>query len=68
MLIALLLAGPLAYMAMNKWLNNFEFRVDIQWSVFVIAGIIALLIAFLTVSYQAVKAAMSNPIKALKSE
>ena len=67
-LIALLLAGPLAYMAMNKWLNNFEFRVDIQWSVFIIAGIIALLIAFLTVSYEAVKAAMSNPIKALKSE
>jgi len=67
-LIALILAGPLAYMAMNQWLNNFEFRIDIQWSVFVLAGVIAMLIAFLTVSYQAIKAAVSNPIKALKSE
>jgi len=67
-LIALVLAGPLAYLAMNQWLNNFEFRIDIQWSVFVIAGAVAMLIAFLTVSYQAIKAAVSNPIKALKSE
>jgi len=67
-LIALVMAGPLAYMAMNEWLNNFQFRVDIQWSVFVIAGLMAMLIAFLTIVYQAVRAAMSNPIKALKSE
>ncbi len=67
-LIALILAGPLAYMVMNQWLNNFEFRIDIQWSVFIIAGVIAMLIAFLTVSYQAIRAAVSNPIKALKSE
>jgi len=66
--VALILAGPLAWMAMSEWLNNFEFRIDIQWQVFLFAGILAMLIAFLTVSYQAIRAALANPIKALKSE
>lgn len=66
--VALLLAGPLAWMFMSEWLNNFEFRIDIQWQVFVVAGFLAILIAFLTVSYQAIRAALANPIKALKSE
>lgn len=67
-LVALLVAGPLAYYVMNEWLNGFQFRIDIRWSVFLLAGVLALFIAFLTVSYQAIRAAMSNPIKALKSE
>ncbi len=66
--VALVLAGPLAWMFMTEWLNNFEFRIDIQWQVFAVAGFIAILIAFLTVSYQAIRAALANPIKALKSE
>ena len=65
--IALVLAGPLAYLFMSEWLNNFQFRIDIQWSVFVIAGFIALLIAFITVSIQAIRAALANPIKALRA-
>lgn len=66
--VALVLAGPLAWMFMSEWLNNFEFRIDIQWQVFAVAGFLAMLIAFLTVSYQAIRAALANPIKALKSE
>jgi ABC-type antimicrobial peptide transport system permease subunit len=66
--LALMIAAPLAWMAMDEWLNNFEFRIDIQWQVFVIAGLAAIFIAFITVSYQAIRAAISNPIKALKSE
>ncbi|MEM6320224.1 MAG: ABC transporter permease [Bacteroidota bacterium] len=66
--IALFLAGPIAWMVMTEWLNNFEFRVDIGWPIFVFSGGIAVLIAFLTVSYQAIRAATSNPIKAIKTE
>jgi len=66
--VALVLAGPLAWMTMSEWLNNFEFRIAIQWQVFLFAGLLAMLIAFLTVSYQAIRAALANPIKALKSE
>lgn len=67
-LIALIIAAPLAWYGMSKWLENFVFRTDISWEVFLIAGIAAMAIAFLTVAYQAVKAAISNPIKALKTE
>ena len=67
-IVALVLAGPLAWMFMTEWLNNFEFRIDIQWQVFAVAGFLAMFIAFLTVSYQAIRAALANPIKALKSE
>lgn len=66
--IALVFASPLAYSFMNEWLNDFVFRIDIGWWVFVIAGISAVIIAFLTVSYQAIRAALMNPVKALRDE
>ena len=67
-LIANVLAWPLAWWAMHKWLQDFEYRTSIGWWVFGIAGISALFIALLTVSYQAIKAAIANPVKSLRSE
>ena len=67
-LLALLIASPLAWYVMNEWLQNFAFRINIGWWVFVLAGVLALLIAFLTVSVQSVKAALSDPVEALRYE
>ncbi len=67
-LIALAIASPLAYFFMEKWLQDFAFRIDIQWSVFALAGMAAVGVAFLTVSFQSVKAALTNPVKSLRSE
>lgn len=66
--ISNLIAWPLAYYAMNKWLEGFAFRIDIGWQIFVLAGLATALVALLTVSFQSTKAALSNPIKALRSE
>ena len=67
-LVALAIATPIAWYAMNKWLSDFAYRVDISWWVFVVAGIIALGIALLTVSFQSLKAALVNPVNSIKSE
>ncbi len=67
-LVAVLVASPLAWYAMNEWLSSFTYRITIGWSVFVLAGGAALLVALLTVSFQAVKAALANPVHSLKSE
>jgi putative ABC transport system permease protein len=67
-LIASLLAFPLAWWAMNNWLQDFPYRVNISWWVFVATGVASLLIALLTVSFQAIKAALSNPVKNLRTE
>jgi putative ABC transport system permease protein len=67
-LIAIIISSPLAWYAMDTWLQDFAFRISIQWWVFALAGGMAALIAFLTVSYQSVKAALSNPVKSLRSE
>jgi ABC-type antimicrobial peptide transport system permease subunit len=67
-LFSLLLAFPLAWYAMHKWLQDYAYRIDIHWWVFVAAGIAAVLIAIMTVSFQAIKAAVSNPVKSLRSE
>ena len=67
-LIASLIAFPAAWWAMNKWLQSFAYRINISWWVFVVAGISALLIALLTVSFQAIKAAIANPVKSLRTE
>ncbi len=67
-LIAFVIAIPLSWYFMNNWLNNFAYRIDIQWWVFGIVGITAVLIAFLTVSFQSVKAALTNPVNSLRSE
>jgi putative ABC transport system permease protein len=66
--IAIVIASPIAYYGMNQWLSDFAYRVDIQWWMFAAAGALALLIAFLTVGFQSVKAALANPVKSLRSE
>lgn len=66
--IACLIAFPVAFWALHKWLQNYQYRVDINWWVFVLAGVLAMLIALTTVSFQAIKAALTNPVKSLRSE
>lgn len=66
--IAMLIALPLAWYVMYQWLQNFAYRVSIHWWILAIAGIIAILIAFITISFQSIKAALTNPVKSLKSE
>jgi putative ABC transport system permease protein len=67
-IIAALIAFPLGWWAMNKWLEDFAYRIHIDWWVYPVAGIAALLIALLTVSFQAIKAALANPVKSLRTE
>ena len=67
-LIALLIASPVAYYFMDKWLADFAYRIDLAWWMFAVAGVLAVLIAFLTVGFQSVKAALENPVKSLRSE
>ncbi|MGD9347448.1 MAG: hypothetical protein PVH84_16400, partial [Candidatus Aminicenantes bacterium] len=67
-LLANVLAWPVAYFAMNRWLQGFAYRVDMSLWTFVAAGFLTLAIAFLTVSYQAVKAAVTDPVEALRHE
>jgi putative ABC transport system permease protein len=66
--IAILIASPLAWFAMNKWLQSFAYRIHINWTVFAITTLAALLIALITISFQAIKAAIANPVKSLRSE
>jgi putative ABC transport system permease protein len=66
--ISILIASPIAWWAMNKWLQDFAYKTEISLSIFGIAGSLAIIIALLTVSYQAIRAAMMNPVKSLKSE
>ncbi len=66
--LANLIAWPVAWYAMNRWLQNFAYRIDIGWWMFALTGGLALLIAFLTVSTQAIKAALANPVEALRYE
>lgn len=67
-LIALVIAIPMGYWAMQKWLENYAYRIDIGWWVFVAAGIVALITALVTISYQILKAALANPVDALRYE
>jgi putative ABC transport system permease protein len=66
--IALLFAIPLSYYLMNQWLNNFAYRTSLNWWIFILAGIIAFLIAILTVSMQSWRTATRNPVDALRYE
>ncbi len=67
-LIAFAIACPIAWWFMNKWLQDFATRIDLSWSIFALTGFIALLVALITLSFQAVKAALSNPVKSLRTE
>jgi ABC-type antimicrobial peptide transport system permease subunit len=66
--VSFILAAPVAWWAMYSWLQDYSYRVEIKWWVFAIAGILSILIAVLTVSYQAIKAAIANPVKSLRTE
>jgi putative ABC transport system permease protein len=66
--VALVVASPIAWYVMHRWLEGFAYRITMQWWMFAGAGLLALLIAFVTVSVQAVKAAVANPVKSLRSE
>jgi putative ABC transport system permease protein len=66
--ISLIIASPIAGYAMNKWLQDYAYRIHMQWWMFALAGISAILIAFITISFQAIKAALANPVKSLRSE
>jgi len=66
--IAVLLAAPIAWWAMNNWLNDFSYRIEIEWWMLVLSGGIAITIALLTVSTQAVRAARTNPVNSIRNE
>jgi ABC-type antimicrobial peptide transport system permease subunit len=67
-LLSICIASPIAWYAMNKWLQDFAYSIKIEWWVFVLTGLIALAIAFVTISFQSIKAALVNPVKSLRSE
>ena len=67
-LLAFLIAGPLSWYAMHSWLGNFAYRIDLSWWIFGLAGLSIAVIAMLTVSYQAIKAALANPVESLRTE
>jgi len=67
-LVAIIIASPLAWYAMNNWLQDFAYRIDIEWWYFALAGLLAVGIALLTVSFQSIRAALMNPVKSLRSE
>jgi ABC-type antimicrobial peptide transport system permease subunit len=67
-LISVLIAAPIGWWFMNKWLQDFNYRIQISWTIFLYSGLVAVLIAIVTVSFQAAKAAMANPIKSIKTE
>ncbi len=65
---ALIIASPVAYFFMHQWLQDFAYRIDISWWVFALAGVAAVLIALITISFQTIKAALANPVKSLRTE
>jgi len=66
--LSIVIATPVAWWVMNKWLEDFAYRIQISWWMFVVVGVMALLIAFAATGYQAIKAALANPVKSLRSE
>ena len=67
-LIAILIGAPIAWWTMTKWLQDFAYRITISWWMIAIAGLSAIVIALITISFQSVKAALINPVKSLRSE
>jgi putative ABC transport system permease protein len=66
--VAIIIATPIAWMIMHTWLQNFAYRIGISWWIFFVAGLLSIAIALLTVSFQAVKSAVANPVKSLRTE
>ncbi len=66
--IAFIIASPIAWFVMNKWLQGFAYKNDLSWWIFLLAGFLAVIIAFTTISFQAIKAALTNPVKSLRTE
>jgi putative ABC transport system permease protein len=67
-LLAILLASPLVYWGADRWLQSFAYKVDLDWWTFALAGVIAIVIALITLSFQSIKAALTNPVKSLRNE
>jgi putative ABC transport system permease protein len=67
-LLANLIAWPLAWFAMNRWLSAFAYRIEITWVTFAVIAFVSILIALITISFQSIKAAVANPVKSLRSE
>src|SRR5207244_824685 len=67
-IIAIVIASPLTWYFMNKWLQDFAYRINIGWLVFFIVGLSAVLLALVTIGFQAIKAAIVNPVKSLRTE
>ena len=66
--IALLIASPLAWFTINNWLAGYAYRIDLAWWMFVLAGVLAILIALVTISFQTLKTLLENPVKSLRAE
>jgi putative ABC transport system permease protein len=66
--VSIIIATPVAWYAMNKWLQDYTYRINISWVIFCIAGLLAIAIALITVSFQSIKAAIANPVKSLRTE
>ena len=67
-IISIIIASPVAWFAMNKWLESYAYRINISWFVFAASGLLAIAIALITVSFQSIKAAIANPVKSLRTE
>ncbi|MCK6691924.1 MAG: ABC transporter permease, partial [Thermoanaerobaculia bacterium] len=67
-LLGIAIAAPVAWWATRRWLSDFPYRIELSWWIFVLAGSLSIAIAFITVSFQSVRAALSNPVKSLRSE
>jgi putative ABC transport system permease protein len=66
--VAIIIASPVAWWLMDQWLADFAYRTEIQWWIFIATALLSVAIAFLTVSFQAIRAALTNPTKSLRSE
>ncbi|MEO7561090.1 MAG: hypothetical protein ABIT07_00775, partial [Ferruginibacter sp.] len=67
-MVAVLIAFPVAWWVMNKWLQAFAYRINISWQVFALAALMAISIALFTISFKAIRAALANPVKSLRTE
>jgi putative ABC transport system permease protein len=66
--VSIVIASPIAYWAVSTWLDDFAYRINIEWWIFALAGLLSIVVALLTISFQSIKAALTNPIKSLKVE